>query len=86
MRLLHVVDHGQRARVAALDRTLLAALRALQPLPGPARSQRPARRQPTAQLSGANKQAASYWLNLAQRGLACPTQTIYYLCVEAGVS
>jgi hypothetical protein len=38
-----VVDHGQRARVAALDGAGLPALRALQPLPGPARQQRPAR-------------------------------------------
>ena len=38
-----VVDHGQRARVAALDGAGLPALRALQPLPGPARPQRPAR-------------------------------------------
>jgi hypothetical protein len=38
-----VVDHGQRARVATLDGAGLPALRALQPLPGPARPQRPAR-------------------------------------------
>ena len=37
-----IVDHGQRARVAALDGAGLPALRALQPLPGPARPQRPA--------------------------------------------
>jgi hypothetical protein len=37
-----VVDDGQRARVAALDGGGLPALRALQPLPGPARPQRPA--------------------------------------------
>ena len=37
-----VVDDGQRARVAALDGAGLPALRALQPLPGPARPQRPA--------------------------------------------
>ena len=37
-----VVDDGQRARVAALDGAWLPALWALQPLPGPARPQRPA--------------------------------------------
>ena len=44
-----VVDHGQRARVAALDGAGLPALRALQPLPGPARPQRPARPGPDPQ-------------------------------------
>ena len=38
-----VVDYEQRARVAAFDGAGLPALRALQPLPGPARPQRPAR-------------------------------------------
>ena len=38
-----VVDHWQRARVATLDGAGLPALWALQPLPGPARPQRPAR-------------------------------------------
>ena len=44
-----VVDDGQRARVAALDGAGLPALRALQPLPGPARPQRPARPGPDPQ-------------------------------------
>jgi hypothetical protein len=39
-----VVDHGQRAHVAALDGAGLPALRALQPLPGPAPPQRPTAR------------------------------------------
>ena len=38
-----VVDHGQRARVAALDGAGLPALRAFEPLPGSARLQWPAR-------------------------------------------
>ena len=41
-----VVDDRQRARVAALDGAGLSALRALQPLPGPARPQWPARAGP----------------------------------------
>jgi hypothetical protein len=41
-----VIDDGQRARVAALDGAGLPALRALQPLPGPACPQWPARPRP----------------------------------------